>query len=77
LNGLGMNNVMMPPKLYSQSEKHHGDIRIMRAYLPGTDAAAVTMVNIHSEALAPCLWAYEANALHMREKKKNKKRISI
>jgi alanine dehydrogenase len=43
----GRGETLMPPKVYIELEKHHGDFRAMPAYLDG--AAGLKWVNCHAE----------------------------
>ncbi len=47
----GLNNVIMPAKVYLFYEKYNGDIRVMPSYIPSLDISGVKVVNVHPKNL--------------------------
>jgi alanine dehydrogenase len=45
----GRGRTQMPPKSYLFFTAHHGDLRVMPAYLEALDQAGVKLVNVHPE----------------------------
>ncbi len=45
----GMGRVQMPPKMYIDYTKYHGDLRVMPSYLENLDLTGVKIVNVHPE----------------------------
>ncbi len=48
---MGLGRAQMPPKVYLDLKKYHGDFRAMPAYLAGSDSCGIKWVNAHPDNL--------------------------